>query len=163
AIRRPAPAFAPPTYRPTGHQTILRAVGSRLLLLVGLLGAAVAMLGLVTGQDPLLTFGFKTPQFVAYQGASAGNVRFTLNDGWSQRAVVPGGMLMAWREGQVEPTVMLTLGNPAAEPEIERLGTDGSRIEEIRYRGSWPGVDTVLKAMPGGFSSNMIVEPGVDP
>ena len=55
------------------------------------------------------------------------------------------------------------MGDPAAEPAIEGLGADGSRIEEIRYRDAWPGVDTVLKAMPGGWSSNMIVEPGVDP
>ena len=76
---------------------MLRAVGSRLLLMVGLLGAAVAMLGLMNGHDPLLALGLKTPQFVAYQGASAENVRFTLGDGWSQTAAAPGALLMDWQ------------------------------------------------------------------
>jgi hypothetical protein len=57
----------------------------------------------------------------------------------------------------------LTMGNPAAEPQLSRLTADGTRIEEIRYRGAWPGVDAELRAQPGGFASNFIVEPGADP
>ena len=55
------------------------------------------------------------------------------------------------------------MGNPAAEPEVEKASADGSRIDEIRYRSAWPGVDAVIRTMPGGWSSNLIVQPGVNP
>jgi len=131
--------------------------------MVGFACAALAILGLLTGRDPSLALGLTAPRFVAYQGTSADQVRFVLDDGWSQTAVVPGALLMDWREGQAEPAVRLTMGNPAAEPEVEKASTDGSRIDEIRYRSTWPGIDTVIRTMPGGWSCNMIVQPGVDP
>jgi len=133
------------------------------MLLACLVGAAIASLGLATGQDPLVTLGLKAPHFVAYQGASAENVRFTLNDGWSQSAAVPGALLMDWYPGQDQPAMRLTMGNPTAEPEATSVATDGTAIDEIRYRGAWPGVDAVIKTMPGGWSSNLIVEPGANP
>jgi hypothetical protein len=131
--------------------------------MLGLVAVAIAFLGMVTGPDPLLALGLKTPSFVPYQGASAEGVRFVMNDGWGLAAAVPGGLLMDWREGAAEPAVRLTLGNPAAEPEVERLASDGSVIREIRYRGAWPGIDAVIRAIPGGWACNLIVEPGVDP
>jgi hypothetical protein len=131
--------------------------------MVGLVAAAVAVLGLLTGRDPLLVLQLATPHFVAYQGASAEDVRFVLDDGWSQTAAVPGALLMDRREGRAQPAMRLTLGNPAAEPEVATLAADGSRIEEIRYRGAWPGIDAVIRAQPGGWACNLIVEPGADP
>jgi len=160
--RRTVTMPAPRVYLPT-IPTAVRSAAGRLVAMLGLTAAVIAAMGLLTGHDPLLTFGFKTPQFVAYQGASAENVRFTMDDGWSQMAAVPGGLIMDWQAGEAQPAVLLTMGNPAAEPEIDALGADGRRIEAIRYRGAWPGVDVVIKSMPGGWSSNMIVEPGVDP
>jgi len=148
---------------PTGLPTAVPSAVSRLILMVCLVGASIATLGLVTGQDPLIALGIKAPHFVAYQGASAENVRFVMNDGWSQTAVVPGALLMDWREGRTEAALRLTMGNPAAEPEIEKVAADGTRIEEVRYRSSWTGIDSVMKAMPGGFSVNFMVQPGVDP
>jgi hypothetical protein len=163
STRHTRPAFAPSAFLPTRVPPIVGAVASRLLLLLCLTTAALTALVMVTGQDPLLTLGFKTPHFVAYQGASAEGIRFTLNDGWTQTAAVPGALLMDWHEGQAEPALRLTMGNPAAVPQVEQYGADGTSISEIRYIGTWEGVDTVLKSMPGGFSSNMIVAPGVDP
>jgi hypothetical protein len=86
-----------------------------------------------------------------------------MDDGWSQTAAVPGALLMDWREGQAAPSLRLTMGNPAAEPEVEKASADGSRIDEIRYREVWPGVDAVIRTMPGGWACNMIVQPGVNP
>ncbi|MGE3909747.1 MAG: hypothetical protein AB7K36_10360 [Chloroflexota bacterium] len=132
-------------------------------MMIGLAFAWVAVLGLVTGRDPLLALGLKAPQFVAYEGASAEQVRFTMDDGWSVTAAVPGALLMDWREGQTAPSLRLTMGNPAAEPVIENASADGSRIDKIRYQGAWPGIDIVIRTMPGGSASDMIVQPGVDP
>lgn len=143
--------------------TAFRGPLARLALMIGMVCAWVAALGLVTGRDPLLVLGLTTPQFVAYEGASAEQVRFVLDDGWSLTAAVPGAMLMDWREGQGQPAVRLTMGNPAAVPEVETVSADGRRIEEIRYRGAWPGIDAVVRTIPGGMATNMIVEPGVDP
>ena len=148
---------------PAVLSTALHSAAARLALMVGLACATVAIMGLVTGRDPLLALGLTTPQFVAYQGASAENVRFVMDDGWSQTAAVPGALLMDWREGQAQPALRLTLGNPAAEPEVARLSVDGNHIKEIRYRGAWPGIDAEIRVLPGGWAANMIVEPGVDP
>jgi hypothetical protein len=131
--------------------------------MVGLACATVAILGLLTGRDPLLALGLTTPRFVAYQGVSSENVRFVMHDGWSQTAAVPGALLMDWREGQTQPALRLTMGNPAVEPEVEKASADGSRIDEIRYRGAWPGIDAVIQTMPGGWAGLMILEPGVNP
>ena len=166
-VRRVATAPRPPVRLPVGVSTALRsalesAVG-RFVLMVGLACAAVALLGLVTGRDPLLAIGLKTPQFVAYEGVSAEQVRFVMDDGWSQTAAVPGALLMDWREGQAQPAVRLTMGNPAAEPEVEVASADGSRIDAIRYRSVWPGIDAVIRTMPGGWLCEMIVQPGVSP
>ena len=68
--------------------------------MVGLACAMVVALGLLTGRDPLLALGLTAPHFVAYQGASAEQVRFVMDDGWTQTAAVPGAMLMDWQEGQ---------------------------------------------------------------
>ena len=136
---------------------------SRFVLMAGLVGAFMAVLGLITGRNPLLALGLATPQFVAYQGASAEQVRFVLDDGFSQTAAVPGALLMDWREGRAQPPLRLTLGNPAAEPEVAKLTVDGKRIQEIRYPAAWPGIDAEIRALPGGWSANFIVEPGVDP
>jgi len=159
----PAISLTPSVYLPTGRTTAVRSAVSRLVLLIGLAGAAVAALALVMGQDLLLVLQLKTPTFVAYQGASAEQVRFVMNDGFGQTAAVPGALLLDWREGQAQPAMRLTMGNPAAEPEVERLAADGVSVEEIRYRGAWPGIDAVIRTMPGGWSCNFIVEPGVDP
>jgi hypothetical protein len=70
---------------------------------------------------------------------------------------------MDWSADRTGQAVTLTLGNAASEPEIDQMSADGKQIAAIRYRDSWTGVDTVLKALPGGFSSNMIVAPGADP
>ena len=112
----------------------------RFALTVGLLGAFVAVLGLITGRNPLLTLGLVAPQFVAYQGESAERVRFVLDDGWNQTAAVPGALLVDWREGRAQPPLRLTLGNPTAEPEVAKLTVDGNRVTEIRYPAAWPGV-----------------------
>ena len=135
----------------------------RLLPMLGMVGAFVAMLGLVLGRDPLLTLGLTSPQFVTYQGTSAENVRFVLDDGWSRTAAVPGGLLMDWSEGRARPAMRLTLGNPVAEPEVASLAADGTRIEGIRYHGAWPGVDAEFKGQAGGVVGYFIVAPGADP
>ncbi|MCC7371522.1 MAG: hypothetical protein IT306_24090 [Chloroflexi bacterium] len=159
-------AGAAPWPRPLPHIALdpaLQSALGRVGLLVAMVCASVALLGLVTGRDPLLALGLKTPHFVAYQGASTEQVHFVMDDGWSLTAAAPGAMLMDWREGQAQPAVRLTMGNPAAVPEVETMSADGSRIEEIRYRSAWPGVDAVIRTMPGGWAANMIVEPGVSP
>jgi hypothetical protein len=162
-VRRVATAPRTRVSLPAGLSTVLHSAVGRLALMVGLACAAVAVLGLLTGRDPLLALGLTTPRFVAYQGASAEQVRFVMDDGWSQTAAVPGALLMDWREGQAQPALRLTMGNPAAEPEVEKASADGSRIDEIRYRGVWPGIDAVIRTMPGGWACNMIVQPGVNP
>ena len=162
-VRRVATAPRPRVRLPAGLSTVLHSAVGRLALLVGLACAAVAVLGLLTGRDPLLALGLATPRFVAYQGASAEQVRFIMDDGRSQTAAVPGALLMDWREGQAQPALRLTMGNPAAEPEVEQASADGSRIDELRYRSVWPGIDAVIRTMPGGWACNMIVQPGVHP
>lgn len=153
----------PSVIRPATRPTQLPSAVSRLLPMVGLVGAFVAVLGLVLGRNPLLTLGLAPPQFVAYEGASAEQVRFVLDDGWSQTAAVPGALLMDWREGRAQPALRLTMGNPTVEPEVAKLTVDGKRIQEIRYPAAWPGIDAEIRALPGGWSANFIVEPGVDP
>lgn len=162
-VRRVATAPRPGVRLPASLATVLHSAVGRLALMVGLACAAVAVLGLLTGRDPLLAFGLTTPRFVAYQGASAEQVRFVMDDGWSQTAAVPGALLMDWREGQAQPALRLTMGNPAAEPEVEKASADGDRIEAIRYRSVWPGIDAVIRTLPGGWACDLIVEPGVDP
>ena len=168
AIARPRPRRVVTWPRPSVSlsavlSTALNSAVGRLALMVGLACAAVAILGLLTGRDPLLALGLKAPQFVAYQDTSAEQVRFVLDDGLSQTAAVPGALLMDWREGQAQPALRLTMGNPAAEPEVATRSVDGKQIKEIRYRGAWPGIDAEIRAMPGGWAANMIVAPGVDP
>ena len=156
-----APALVVPAPRPTALGDIVR-----LLVMVGAFATvAVALFAVLVSQDPLaaLPSPFAQPKFVAYERTSPENVRFVLTDGWSQVAAVPGALLLNWRDGQTEPAMRLTMGNPAAEPEIERLSADGNRIEAIRYRSAWPGVDVVITATSSGWSSNAIVAPGVDP
>ena len=136
---------------------------SRLMLTVGLVGAFMAVLGLITGRNPMLTLGLVAPQFVAYQGESAEQVRFVLDDGFNQTAAVPGALLMDWSEGRAQPALRLTMGNPTSEPEVAKLSTDGKQIKEIRYPAAWSGIDAEIRALPGGWSANFIVEPGVDP
>jgi hypothetical protein len=162
-IRPEAMASRPRVSLPVGLSTVLHNTIGRLALLVGLACVAVAALGLLTGRDPLLALGLTTPHFVAYQAASAEQVRFVMDDGWSQTAAAPGALLIDWQAGQAQPGLRLTMGNPAAEPEAEKASTDGSRIDEIRYRSAWPGVDAVIRTMPGGWACNMIVQPGVNP
>jgi hypothetical protein len=167
-VEQPAAAelAAPADVRPLIRHGVTAPIPSatlRFALMVGLACATVAILGLLTGRDPLLALGLTTPRFVAYQGVSAETVRFVMHDGWSQTAAVPGALLMDWREGQTQPALRLTLGNPAVEPEVEKASADGSRIDEIRYRGAWPGIDAVIQTMPGGWAGLMIVEPGVNP
>ena len=162
-VRRVATAPRPGVRLPASLAAVLHSAVGRLALMVGLACAAVAVLGLLTGRDPLLAFGLTTPRFVAYQGASAEQVRFVMDDGWSQTAAVPGALLMDWREGQAQPALRLTMGNPAAEPEVEKASADGDRIEAIRYRSVWPGIDAVIRTLPGGWACDLIVEPGVDP
>jgi hypothetical protein len=159
AVTRRIPKVSLPTARPT----LLPGAARRTLSMLGMVGAFVAVLALILGKNPLLTLGIVSPQFVAYQGTSADNVRFVLDDGWSQTAAVPGGLLMDWSEGRTEPAMKLAFANPTAEPEVLRLTADGKGIAEIRYASAWPGVDAELKAQPGGFSGNFIVAPGVDP
>jgi hypothetical protein len=136
---------------------------ARLALMVGLACAMVVAPSLLSGRDPLLALGVTAPHFVAYQGTSAEQVRFVMDDGWSQTAAVPGALLMDWREGQADRALRLTFGDPAAEPEVDQVSADGSRIEKIRYRSAWPGIDAVFRTMPGGWANDMIVQPGVDP
>jgi len=155
----PARRLTLPTLRPVAIPAAVR----RFLPTLGLVVAAVAMLASLLGRDPLLTLGLTAPHFVAYQGTSAENVRFVMDDGWSQTAAVPGALLMDWQDGRPGAALRLTMGNPAAEPEIESVAADGSKIDALRYRSVWPGIDTVIKTQPGGWSSNMIVQPGVDP
>ena len=162
-IRPKATVSIPRLVRPTPRPTLLPGAIRRFLPGVGLVGAFLAVLALIGGRHPLLAFGLATPQFVAYEGASAEQVRFVLDDGWSQTAAVPGALLMDWREGADRPALRLTLGNPAAEPEVAKLAADGKGVEEIRYRAAWPGIDAEIRAQPGGFSGNFIVAPGVDP
>jgi hypothetical protein len=147
----------------TALATVRESAVSRLVLMVGLACLIVTSPALMTGHDPLLALGIKTPHFVAYQGVSADQVRFVMDDGWSQTAAVPGALLMDWREGQAQPALRLTMGNPDAEPVVEAASADGSRINEIRYVGVWPGIDAVIRTMPGGWACNMIVQPGVNP
>lgn len=167
--RRRAPttqAFAPARFLPVGLPTKLPSIPKgvgQALLLVALIVVTAGGPMLAFGQSPSVALGIKAPQFVAYTGTSPENVRFTLKDGWSQTAVVPGGLLMDWREGQGDQALRLTMGNPLSEPVIEKMSEDGTRIEEIRYQGSWPGIDTVLKVQAGGFAIHHLVEPGVDP
>jgi hypothetical protein len=159
AIAAPIPRVARPTSRPT----LLPSAIQRLLPSIGMVGVFVALLGLILGRNPLLTLGIVSPQFVAYEGTSADGVRFVLDDGWSQTAAVPGGLLMDWSEGRSQPAMRLAFANPAAEPEVSQRTADGKAISEIRYASAWPGVDAEFKAQPGGFSGNFIVSPGVDP
>ena len=159
ALTAPTRTLVPPSARPT----LLPGAVSHLLPTLGMVGAFVVVLGLLLGRNPLLSLGLVAPQFVAYEGASADQVRFVLDDGWSQTAAVPGALLMDWREDRSRPAMRLTMGNPAAEPEIAKLSADGKQIKEIRYRAAWPGVDAEIVAQPGGFSGNFIVQPGVDP
>jgi hypothetical protein len=162
-VRRVISMPRPRVSLPAGLATVLQGAVGRLALMVAFACAWVAVMGLVTGRDPLLAFGLKTPQFVAYQGTSAEQVRFVMDDGWSQTAAVPGALLFDWREGQTQPALRLTMGNPAAVPEVEQTSADGSRIDAIRYRSVWPGIDAVIRTMPGGWLCEMIVQPGVDP
>jgi hypothetical protein len=162
-IRPRVTAPNPRLVRPASRPMLLPSALRRFLPIVGMVGAFLVVLALIGGRNPLLAFGLTTPQFIAYQGASAEQVRFVLDDGWSQTAAVPGGLLMDWREGQAQPALLLTLGNPAAEPEVARLAADGQGIAEIRYRAAWPGIDAEIRAQPGGYSGNFIVAPGVDP
>ena len=162
-VRRVATAPRPRVSLPAGLSTVLHGAVGRLAPMVGLACAAVAVLGLLTGGEPLLALGLTTPHFVAYRGASAEQVRFVVDDGWSRTAAVPGALLMDWRAGQAQPALRLAMGNPAAEPEVEKASADGSRIDEIRYRSVWAGIDAVIRTMPGGWACNMIVQPGVNP
>lgn len=162
-IRSAVAAPFPSVVRPAARPMLLPPALGRFVLMVGMVAAFMAVMGLVTGRNPLLLFGLTTPHFVAYQGASAEQVRFVLDDGWSQTAAVPGALLMDWREDRATPALRLTLGNPAAEPEISKFAADGQGIEEIRYRSAWPGVDAEIRGHPGGFAGNFIVQPGVDP
>jgi hypothetical protein len=148
---------------PAARPTQLPAAFRRVLPIIGMIAAFVAMLGLIAGRNPMVAFGLTAPQFVAYQGTATEPVRFVLDDGWTQTAAVPGGLLMDWSEGAARPAMLLTMGNPVAEPEVAQLTADGKGISEIRYRSAWPGVDAEIKAQPGGFSGNFIVQPGVDP
>jgi hypothetical protein len=163
AIRPGLTAPFRPLARPAARPIVLPGAVRRFLPRLGLMAAFLAVLGFLLGPHPLLTLGLTSPQFVAYQGDSAEQVRFVLNDGWSQTAAVPGALLMDWREGRPQPALRLTLGNPAAEPEVAKLTVDGNSIKEIRYPAAWPGVDAEIRALPGGWSANFIVQPGVDP
>jgi hypothetical protein len=164
AVARPVLAPRPPRVvaAPRRPTAIPEAV-ARLAPLALLVAAAASLIWMVLGRDPLLAVGITAPHFEAYTAPSAEQVRFVMNDGWTRTAVVPGAMIMDWREGQPASGLRLTLGSPAAEPEIERMSTDGSRIEEIRYRGSWPGIDTLVSGMPGGWMCVFVVQPGVNP
>jgi hypothetical protein len=159
AVAAPAPSVA----RPWKRSTALPSDISRYLPMAAMVGAFVALLGLLLGPQPLLTLGIVSPQFVAYQGETAEQVRYVLDDGWSKTAAVPGAMLMDWRENRATPALRLTMGNPTAEPEVARLSADGKSIEEIRYQSAWPGIDAEIRAQPGGWAANFIVQPGVDP
>ncbi|MFN8633926.1 MAG: hypothetical protein U0893_08740 [Chloroflexota bacterium] len=158
-IGLPAPSTRMPALRPT----LLPGAVGRLLSKAGLVAAAVALMGLLLGRDPLLALGLTAPQFVAYEAPTAEGVRFVMDDGWTQTAAVPGALLMDWRAGQDRPALRLTMGNPAAEPMVERTSADGKRIEAIRYGQLWPGIDGVIRGDLGGWACNMEVQPGVDP
>jgi len=125
--------------------------------------AFVGVMGLVTGRNPLLVFGLVSPHFEAYAAPTAEGVRFVLDDGLSQTAAVPGALLMDWSANRATPPLRLTMGNPDAVPAVSRYMADGKRIEEIRYTAAWPGIDAEIRAQPGGFAGNFIVQPGVDP
>jgi hypothetical protein len=159
AVAAPAPRVA----RPWKGATALPSDIARFVPLVAMIGACAAMLALILGPKPQLTLGLVSPEFVAYQGESAEQVRYVLDDGFSKTAAVPGAMLMDWRENRTTPALRLTMGNPTAEPEVARYGTNGTTIEEIRYRSAWPGIDAEIRAQPGGWAANFIVQPGVDP
>lgn len=163
AVRTAVAAPFPRVTRPAARPTLLPTAIRQYLPMLGMVGAFLAVLALLLGRNPLLTLGLATPHFVAYQGASAEQVRFVLDDGWSQTAAVPGALLMDWREDRATPALRLTMGNPIAEPEVSRLTADGKSIEEIRYRSAWPGVDAEIRGHPGGFAGNFVVQPGVDP
>ena len=158
---RPAPTRT--LVRPSARPTLLPGAVRRFLPKLGMVGAFLAVLALLLGQNPLLTLGLVAPQFVANEGASAEQVRFVLDDGFNQTAAVPGALLMGWREGRAQPPLRLTMGNPVAEPEVAKLSADGKQIKEIRYAAAWPGVDAEIVAQTGGWSANFIVQPGVDP
>lgn len=155
AVAAPIPRVPRPTLLPDAVR--------RHLPTLGMVGMFVAVLGLLLGPNPLLTLGLSTPYFVAYQGASAEQVRFVLDNGFGQTAAVPGAVLVNWSEGRSVPALRLTLGNPSVEPEVAKLAADGTRIEGIRYPGAWPGVDAEIHGRPGGWIGLFIVEPGVDP
>ena len=38
-----------------------------------------------------------------------------------------------------------------------------SRSRRFGIAAAWPGVDAEIRAQPGGWSANFIVQPGVDP
>jgi hypothetical protein len=152
---------APPLPRvalPARPVKVLRQVASRLALVVALACAVIVALGPLTS-----TTLFGPRGFVAYEGTSPENVRYVTSDGWSQMAAVPGALLLDWRDGHPDSATRLTLGNPAAEPEIERMTADGKLIEEIRYRDAWPGIDALIRMTPTGWACNLVVEPGADP
>src|SRR4051812_2592413 len=69
-IRPRAASSIPSAVRSAGRRTLLPGAVSRFALMVGVVGAFVAVLGLLTGRNPLLVLGLATPQFVAYEGAS---------------------------------------------------------------------------------------------
>jgi len=155
---------APPLPRvalPARPATMFRQGATHLMLVVALACAVIVALGpLATSLVPSL---FGPSGFVAYEGTSPENVRFVTSDGWSQMAAVPGALLLDWRDGHPDSATRLTMGNPAAEPEIERLTADGKLVEEIRYRGAWPGIDALIRITPTGWACNLVVEPGADP
>jgi hypothetical protein len=162
-IRTAFAAPAPGVARPWKRSAALPSDIARYLPMLAMIGAFVAFTALLLGPKPLLTLGIVSPQFVAYQGESAEQVRYVLDDGWNTTAAVPGAMLMDWSESRTTPALRLTMGNPTAEPEVARLSADGTSIEEIRYRSAWPGIDAEIRAQTGGWAANFIVQPGVDP
>ena len=85
----------------------------------------MAVLGLLLGRNPLLTLGLVSPQFVAYEGASADQVRFVLDDGWSKTAAVPGALLMDWSDGQSRPAQVAA--QPVGRDQPFRMGIGAQR------------------------------------
>ena len=158
-----ATASAPSVVLTAQPFTTLRDLARLLLMMTGLVGLAVAAISLLATQDPVSALLSSPAKIVAYDGVSPDNVRFVIGSGSSQVAAVPGALIMGWQNGQTQPAMRLTLGNPASEPVLETLAADGTTIEEIRYVAAWPGVDMVIRATPNGWASNMIVAPGVDP
>ena len=152
----------PPARRPISFGTI-----GRVGMALGLVGIAVAILAMLLGSGQ--PFGGEpavqpaVPAFTAYQGQAPEPVRFVLTGARNRVAAVPGARLMDWQEGQSKAAMRLTLGNPAAEPEVGQPARVGDGAESIRYRGAWPGVDAVIKARPNGVAYDLIVQPGADP